>query len=404
MKKLSREEWALAKGKFGFGVIGCGSIAQVAHFPSISITPGAELVACCDIDADRARQCAEKWGAKRWYTDYRKMLKESDDLDAVIVATPNNLHRNQAVAAANAGLHVVVEKPLAVTNREAWDIVEACRRNKVKLMVGCDRRFWTHNQWAKQLIDQGVIGRVLMARSSMHEHWKLYQGSVALTDFRLRCDVAGGAALPDTGAHAIDLLTWLVGSKVKRVTGIAKRLAMPESYTLCDDTTWVLMEFENGSYGCVSCNRFSPVSAQVTELYGTEGTIYTSSDGTNPFQSVPMAVYTEKDFNLEDLPEVIRNYRWPQLFWAEDVINRPVQKRWVPIVPPRYPNNYQNMMKHFMDCLLHDEQPLVSGEDGARAIEVMCAVYKSMETGAWVDLPLKEEVIPPHYRPLPKEG
>lgn len=391
--------------KAGFGVIGCGSIAEIAHFPSIQRTEGAELVACCDLNEEVAKRAADRWGAKVWYTDYRKMFAECDDLDAVIIATPNNAHRNQAVAAAKAGVHVVVEKPLAPTNKEAWDIVRACEENNVKLMVGCDRRFWTHNQWAKQLIEMGVIGQVLMARASLHEHWDLYQNHVAATDFRLRADVAGGAALPDTGAHAIDLLTWLVGGKVKRAIGIAKRLAMPAEYTLCDDTVWVLLEHENGTYGCVSCNRFSHAVSQVTELYGTEGTIYTSTDATNPFQSVPMAVFTNKDYNIEDFPEILRNYRWPQLFWVEDRINRPLQKRWIPIIPPREPNNYTNMTHHFMNCIINDEKPLVSGEDGARAIEVMCAVYKSMETGAWVDLPLPkdEEIIPPFYKPLPPE-
>jgi predicted dehydrogenase len=390
--------------KAGFAVLGCGSIANIAHFPSIKKTEGAELVACCDINAEVAQKTAEKWDAKAWYTDYHKMF-ERDDLDAVIIATPNNGHRNQAIAAAKAGLHVVVEKPLAVTNVEAWDIVNACRENKVKLMVGCDRRFWTHNQWAKQLIEDGVIGQVLMARASLHEHWNLYQHNVAHTDFRLRADVAGGAALPDTGAHAIDLLTWLMGHKVKRTVGIAKRLAMPESYTLCDDTVWILLEFEDGAYGCVSCNRFSHAVSQVTELYGTDGTIYTATDATNPFQSVPMAVYTNKDYSIEEMPELLRNYRWPQLFWVEDRINKIAPKRWVPIIPPREPNNYERMTQHFLSCVVDNLEPLVSGEDGARAIEVMCAVYKSMETGAWVDLPLPpgEEIVPPFYKPLPKE-
>ncbi len=391
------------KKSLGFAVLGCGGIAKIAHLPSIKKTEGAELVACCDSNEDTAKNTAQEWGAKYWFTDYKEMFEKCDELDAVIIATPNNVHRNQAVAAAKAGLHIVVEKPLAVTNFEAWDIVNTCKKYKVKLMVGCDRRFWTQNKWAKELLEQGVIGKVLMARSSLHEHWHLYQNNVAATDFRLKAEVAGGAALPDTGAHAIDLLTWLMDSKVKRVTGIAKRLAFPESYTKCDDTVWVLLEMENDSYGCVSCNRFSPVSANVTELYGTEGTIYTSTDGTNPFQSVPMAVFTNKDYNFEDLPEIIKNYRWPQKFWVEDVINRPVEKRWVPIIPPKYPNNYENMTKHFMDCLLNEKEPLVSGEDGARAIEVMCAVYKSMETNGWVELPLKEEVIPPYYKLLPKE-
>lgn len=386
-----------------FAVIGCGSISEIAHFPAISKTPGAKLIACCDINRDTAMNAASKWGAKYWFTDYKEMLEKKDEIDVVVIATPNNVHRNQAVAAANAGLHIIVEKPLAITNYEAWDIVNAAGKNKVKLMVGCDRRFWTQNQWAKKLIEQDVIGKVLMARASLHEHWYLYQNNVAKTDFRLIAEVAGGAALPDTGAHAIDLLTWLMDSKVKRVTGIAKRLAMPESYTKCDDTVWVLLEYENGSYGCVSCNRFSPVSSQVTELYGTEGTIYTTTDSTNPFQSAPMAVFTNKDYNLEDLPEIIRNYRWPQKFWVEDVINRPLEKRWVPIVPPKYPNNYENMLSHFMDCLFNNKEPLVSGEDGARAIEVMCAVYKSMNEDRWIELPLKEEIIPPFYKPLPKE-
>ncbi|MCI0362737.1 MAG: Gfo/Idh/MocA family oxidoreductase, partial [Phycisphaerales bacterium] len=203
--------------KFGFGVIGCGSIAEIAHFPSIAKTSDAELVACCDIDQQTAQKAAQKWGAKRWFTNHIEMLDQSDGLDAVIIATPNNMHRNQAVAAASRGVHVVVEKPLAITNQEAWEIVQACRDHNVKLMVGCDRRFWTHNQWAKQLVEQGVIGKVLMSRASLHEHWFNYQNHVAKTTFRLDCAVAGGAAISDTGAHAIDLLTWLNGSRVKRV-------------------------------------------------------------------------------------------------------------------------------------------------------------------------------------------
>lgn len=386
----------------GFAVIGCGSIAQIAHFPSIKRTPGAVLVACCDIDAETAERAANQWEATAWYTDYHEMFAKQHHIDAVIIATPNNVHRNQAVAAARAGAHVIVEKPLAVTNKEAWDIVNACERYGVKLMVGCDRRFWTQNQWAKELIDQGVIGDVLMARASLHEQWHLYQDHVARTEFRLDAAVSGGAALSDTGAHAIDLLTWLVGSRVKRVVGVAKRMAAPASYTLTDDTVSILLDYESGCTGCVSCNRFSPVVSQVTELYGTQGTIYTATDATNPFQSVPMAVYTDKDYSLQEMPEILRNYRWPQLFWVEDIMKRP-EKRWVPLMPPREPNNYTNMTRHFMDCVVHGEEPLVSGADGARAIEVMCAVWRSMDTGGWVDLPLRDEVIPPYYKALPAE-
>jgi len=384
------------------GIIGCGSIANIAHFPAIQKRKEAKLVAVCDIDAARAEQMAAKWGAEHWFVDYRDML-DKVKMDAVVIATPNNGHRNQAVAAANHGVSVVVEKPMAVTNAEAWDIVNACKRNKVKLLVGCDRRFFTQNQWAKELIDAGLIGRLLMSRASLHEHWYNYQNHVAYTDFRLHVEIAGGAAVNDTGAHVIDLLTWLNGSKVKRVVGIAKRMAMPAEYTLCDDTALVMMEYENGSYATISCNRFSPAVNSCAELCGTEGTIFTSTDATNPFQSWPMAVYTNKDFTVDNVPPILKNFRWPELFWVEDIIHENVRKRWVPIAPPRYPSNYEKMLEHFLDCLINNKEPLVSGEDGARAVEVMCAAWKSMETNAWVDLPLQEEVIPPGYvKPTPE--
>lgn len=384
------------------GVLGCGSIAEIAHFPSIEKTEGLVLEAICDTNEKTIKAAKEKWKAKKTYTDYKEMFADAD-LDAVIIATPNNVHRNQAIAAAKAGVHIIVEKPLAITNEEAWDIVNSCKAAGVKLMVGCDRRFWTHNQWAKTLIEDGVIGNVLMSRASLHEHWFNYQNHVAHTKFRLDCSVAGGAAISDTGAHAIDLLTWLNGSKVKRTIGIAMRAAMPEDYTQCDDLASVMLEFENGAQGYVSCNRFSPAVSQSTDLWGTEGTIHTATDATNPFQSWPMAVFSNKDYNKDNLPEILENFRWPEHFWVEDWISDPVRKRWIPMSPPRHPNNYERMCDHFHDCVINDKEPLVSGADGARSIEVMCAVFKSMETNAWVDLPLKEEVIPPFYKKLPRE-
>ena len=388
--------------KVKIAVLGCGSIAEIAHFPSISKRDDAVLVAVCDTDQKRAEETAKKWGAEQWFVDYRDMF-EKVKMDAVIIATPNNVHRSQVIAAAKSKVDILVEKPIAVTNKEAWDMVDACKENGVKLMVGCDRRYWVHNQWAKALIEEGIIGKLLMSRSCLHEHWYNYQNHIAKTPFRLDVKQTGGAAINDTGAHALDLLTWLNGSKVKRAIGVAEKLAMPDEYTMNDDTALFMVQFENGAYGTVSCNRFSPAVNQNTELCGTEGTIFTSTDAVNPYQSWPMAVFTNKDYAYDELPQLLKDFRWPELFWVEDKINNPVRKRWVPICPPRYPNNYENLLKHFFDCIVNDKQPLTSGEDGARATEVMCAVHKSMETGGWVDLPLKEEVIPKGYEPLPIE-
>jgi predicted dehydrogenase len=383
--------------KVGVGVIGSGSIAEIGHFPSIRDIPEAELVAICDKKGEVAKKAAEKWKARAWYIDYREML-EKENLDVCIIASPNNLHHEQALAVAEAGIHAIVEKPIACTNKEAWDIVEACKKAKVKLMVGCNQRFSLQHEIGKQVVDQGLIGDVKMGRSSLHEGYNLYHDQVSYTKFRAVPEEAGGGALFDVGAHRIDLLMWLMGSEVKRVVGVAKRTVHPAEFTLLDDTVWILMELANGTYGCVSNDRFSPVVSNISELYGTEGMMFMSSEATNPFQSVPLAVYINKDYNWQELPDIIKKYRYPQLFWAEDIIQKPMTKRWVSIYPPRE-WSYRRMLKHFIQCVFENKEPVIKPEDGAQAVEIMCAVFKSMETGAWVDLPLKEEVIPPHYKP-----
>lgn len=380
-----------------FGVIGAGSVSDYVHFPSIKSLPDAELVAICDANAGRAREAAAKWNAKNWYANYEDMFKkERGKLDAVIVASPNAYHRDQTIAAADAGVHVIVEKPLACTNTEAWEMVDACKRAKVRLMVGCNYRFWIPNEMAKDLIDKEIIGKPIMGRSALHEGWNLYPETVAYSRYRFDPKEAGAGALFDLGSHKVDLLMWFLGSRPKKVTGIARRLGTPESRTPLDDAVTMLIEYENGALAAVTLDRFSPAVTEVNEVYGTEGTICTSTESGGPFRSVPLAVYTHKDYTWESCPEDLKKYRWPVFFWAEDMINKPMPKRWISITPPRE-WSYTRMVNHFMDCLRHDKEPRVRGEDGAWAMEVLCGVFESMRTGSWVDLPMKKEVMPPGY-------
>lgn len=383
--------------KVGIGVLGSGSVAEIAHFPSIKEIPQAELIAACDINEEYAKRGVEKWGAKVWFKDYQEMLKR-DDIDLVIIATPNYLHCEQAIACAEAGKHVLIEKPFACTNKEAWDIVHAAKKHGVKVMVGCNYRFWPQNLIVKDLLQQKIIGEVTMGRSQSHETWDLYHEMISYTKFRQKPEQAGAGALFDLGSHMVDLLRWLMGREAKSIVGIAKNTTRPLSYTPLDDTVYIEIEFEGNAYGMVSLNRFSPAVSQGVELSGTEGTIFVSSEAQNPYQSAPLAIYLDRDYNWEDLPQIIRDYRYPQIFWALDNVTRPVQKRWVSIYPPRG-WAYKSMLEHFVQCILEDKEPMITGEDGARVMEILCAVFKSMETRSWVDLPLQEEVAPPYYKP-----
>jgi len=385
----------MAERVVGVGVIGAGSIAEIAHFPSVQQIPEAELVAACDPVEEYRNRATQKWGAKAAYEDYQEMLKR-DDMELVIIASPNIFHHEHATACAQAGKHVIIEKPFACTNYEGWDIVNTAKKYNTEVMVGCNYRFWEQHLIAKDLLNQKIIGELKMGSSKSHESWDLYHEMISYTKFRSDVKLAAAGAIFDLGSHMVDLLLWFMGKEPKRVCGIAKNITRPESYTVLDDCVYIQIEFEDNCYGIVDLNRFSPVVTQGCELLGTEGTMLTSSEAQNPYQSAPLAIYIDRDYNWEDLPEIIRDYRYPQVFWASDNVTRPVPKRWISIYPPRG-WAYKKMIQHFIECIAYNKEPVIKMEDGAKDTEVLCAVFKSMEEDGWVDLPLKEEVIPPHF-------
>jgi predicted dehydrogenase len=289
-------------GQIGVGVIGAGSIAELAHFPSIREIARTRLLATCDPAADARERAKGKWKVPNVFDDYRKMLDNVKDLDLVIIASTNVYHHQQAIASLEAGKHVIIEKPFACTNREAWDIVETAKRVNRKVMVGCNYRFWEQHLIAKDLIEAGVIGEVRMGNSKSHEGWALYHELISATRFRADPKLAGAGALFDLGSHMTDLLLWFMGKRPKRVVGTATRVATPESYTTLDDCVHIQIEFEGGARGMVELNRYSPAVTQGCELLGTEGTILTCSEAQNPFQSAPLAVYTNRGLQLGGTP------------------------------------------------------------------------------------------------------
>ena len=140
--------------KVGIGVIGCGVIAR-AHIRRYLNSPKAKIVAVCDIVEEKAVEAAELAKAEAWYTDYNEML-ERDDIQGVSVCTPHPLHPAPSIAAANAGKHILCEKPMCTKVKDANAMVEAVRRNNVKFLVGYQTRFGTGMQTAKKLIDEAL--------------------------------------------------------------------------------------------------------------------------------------------------------------------------------------------------------------------------------------------------------
>lgn len=129
--------------------------------------------------------------------------------------------------------------------------------------------------------------------------------------------------------------------------------------------------------------------------------MFVSTEATNPFQSAPLAFYSNRDYAWDELPEIVQKYRYPVCFWAEDLAGPHVTKRWVTITPPRE-WSYTRMWDHFADSILNNTEPMMKAEDGAIVMDILCGAFKAWEEGTWLDLPLQEEVIPPMFRPYYK--
>jgi len=147
--------------KVGVGIIGSGSIADIAHCPSIRQLDNAELVALCDNDQQTLGKMSKKWEPKRTYVNYQDLIKDKE-IDVVIIATPNYLHHEQTVAALNEKKHCIVEKPFSCTHDEAWDMVNTAKKNGVMVMTGTNQKFWLQCEIAKKLIEDGFIGEPKM--------------------------------------------------------------------------------------------------------------------------------------------------------------------------------------------------------------------------------------------------
>ena len=256
------------------GVISCSEMAQ-SHMLAVKAHEQARLAAICDVDAEKLRAAGERMEVAARYTDYRDLLRHPG-LDAVIIVTPDQLHREMVEAALKANLHVLCEKPLALTREDLSAIVAAGTKSDRKLMVGQICRFTPGFVAAKKLVDEGRIGELYFVES---EYAHDYQQILSENGWRsdpIRNGVVGG------GCHAVDLLRWLAGDPTE-VTAYGTHKMLPIVHY--DDCTIAILKFPNNVVGKVfvstGCKREYTMRSV---FYGTKGTIIT--DNSNPYMTV----------------------------------------------------------------------------------------------------------------------
>lgn len=256
------------ENKLKVGVISCSGMAE-GHMRGVARNPEAELTAICDVDTEKMQAVAGRFPGVRQFTDYRELLKT--DVDIVIIVTPDQLHREMAIAALEAGKHVLCEKPLALTREDCHAILEAAEKSDKKFMVGQICRYTPGFVAAKELIDAGKIGELVFVESEYaHDYKSIYEAAKGTwRNDPLRNGVVGG------GCHAIDLLRWVAGDALE-VTAYANRKIMPN--LPYDDNTIAILKFPNNVIGkvfvSVSCKR--PYTMR-SVFYGTKGTIVTDN-------------------------------------------------------------------------------------------------------------------------------
>lgn len=255
--------------KIKWGVIGCGGIADRKTIPGMMLANNVELVSVMDADLGVANRVKEKYNAKYAFDSYEEILAQ-DEIEAVYIASPVFFHKEQAIAAAKAKKHILLEKPVALTTSDAEEIKRACEENGVKISIGFLMRFHGYHQKIKEIIADGKIGEIVSMRGQFTCWYPDIEGA-----WRQKKSLSGGGALVDMGIHVIDLLHYLSGLKTSEV--VAFNQTQTFGYEV-DDSSAVIMKMENGSTAFVDSNFNIPDAASVAklEIYGTKGSIVAS--------------------------------------------------------------------------------------------------------------------------------
>jgi predicted dehydrogenase len=359
--------------RFRVGVIGVGAIAtdeHYGHIPNYLKLSEVEVVALSDINGRRARAIADRFDIPHVYTDSREMLAHRTTLDAVSICTPNYLHATTAIPFLEAGIHVLVEKPMALTAADGQRMIDAARASGAHLLVGMNNRFREDVRALKLMVANGALGRVHSARTSWIRPHDIKEAS---TWFTSKAQSASGP-LWDIGLVMLDLALWMLdfpqpvsvmGALCENVlpsdeTGRITTLTTPEASTTypVEDAAHALIRFDNGSVLAVEVSWAS--------MIGTTDKIFLRLDGTSG-----AAELHNPD---PDTNEPLRIQG--ELFGTRMAFSPRIPMSGIP--------SHRHELKHFVDVCRGREKLMVTPEQGLMGIQLIEAIYQSATEGRMV--------------------
>lgn len=358
--------------KIKTGIIGCGKVAHM-HAIALQNLEESEFTAVCGRDLHKTRAFAEQYGVKA-YASVEEMAL-AGGVEAVSVCTPHPLHRDPAVRAANAGMHVLVEKPLASSLQDCDDIINAAKNNGVVLGTVCQRRFYAPAQRMRKAIDDGKIGRPIVGTVNMLG-WRdeaYYQSD----PWRGTWLGEGGGVLVNQAPHQLDLLQWFMGD-IDELYGYWANLNHP--YIEVEDTAVAVLKFKNGGVGnIIVSNSVNPALFGKVHVHGMNGaSIGVQTDGGAMFIA-GMTSITEPPVNdLWTVPgeeEMLNVWKKEDsdFFHSMDFMNY----------------CHERQIEDFLRAVLNGTKPLITGEDGRKTVEIFTAIYRSNKERAPIKFPLE---------------
>jgi UDP-N-acetyl-2-amino-2-deoxyglucuronate dehydrogenase len=342
---------------FRIALVGCGRISK-NHFDAIEKVDGLDLVAVCDNDPERAEQAAKERGVE-CFTSYEKMLKEAS-ADVITIATPSGLHTDQGVAAARAGKHVVMEKPMAISLTGADALVHACDKAGVQLFVVKQNRLNPPIQLLKRAIDKNRFGRVYMASCTVH--WARPQEYYDQAPWRGTWEFDGGAFM-NQASHYVDLIQWLMGpveSVMAKTATLARRIET-------EDTGVALLKFRSGALGSIEVTMLAyprNLEGSITIL-GEKGSVKIGGTAVNKVDFWQFAEYDDDDKAIE-----LVNTNPPNVYGL----------------------GHQGYYRNVLAVLRGEAKPDTDGRAGRKSLELILGIYESAKTGREVPLPLRAQV------------
>lgn len=345
-----------------YALIGCGRIAT-NHIKAV-LNNKLELAAVCDINEEHmenllAKHNLQKDTSIKRYTDYKKMIEEND-LELVSIATESGLHAEIALYCIEKGIHVIIEKPMAMSLQDANKIIELSEKKNVKVCACHQNRFNVAVQEMRKALENGRFGR--LSHGSIHVRWNRNQDYYTQAPWRGTWAQDGGC-LMNQCIHGIDLLRWTFGDEVEEVYGQTRQQF--HDYLEAEDVGMAVVKFKNGAIATIegTTNVYPQNLEETLYVFGEKGTVKIGGKSTNNIDVWDFADESDEDSKNKGLEEATSNV---------------------------YGNGHTSLFADMIDAIQNDRKPYVDAHAGRNALEMILAIYKSQKTGKPVKLPLDD--------------